>query len=111
MKGAKKSKMIKEPTLTNVMSAVQDLTEAVQVGFAKVEDRFDDVEQGLDGVENRLGSVEYRMTALENRTGSLEDGVEDIKETLGGIARATDKDAVAIINHERRIRHLEKAQA
>jgi len=35
--------------------------------------------------------------------------VEDMKDTLTGVARAVDKDTLTIINHERRIRHLEKA--
>lgn len=112
-----------EPTLTDVVGlvqnlavSVQDLTEAVQTGFAKVDDRFDRVESRLDKVENRLNRVEggindvgYRVTALEKRTGSLEIAVEDMNETLNGVARAVDKDAVAILDHERRIRHPEKA--
>ena len=94
----------KEPTLTGVMIAVQDLTDAVQTGFAKVDD-------SLGMVENRLGEVEYRMTAVEKRVGSLEETVEDMKDTLNGVARAVDKDTLTIMNHERRIRHLEKAHA
>ena len=104
MKKVKKSKTIKEPTLTNVMGAVQDLTEAVQAGFAKVDSKFDNT-----GVQ--FDEVKYRITALEKRTGSLENSVEDMKDTLNGVARAVDKDALVIMNHERRIRHLEKSNA
>jgi hypothetical protein len=96
MKSKKKS-FGYEPNLSDVL-------EAVQTGFTKVDGR-------LDRVEGRLGEVEYRMTALEKRTGSLEDTVEEMNETLQGVARAVDKDAVAILDHERRIRHLEKAAA
>jgi peptidoglycan hydrolase CwlO-like protein len=101
MKKAKKLKANKEPTLTSVMGAVQELTEAVQTGFAKVDDKFDNVDMQFD-------EVKYRITALEKRTGSLENSVEDMKDTLNGVARAVDKDALVIMNHERRIRHLEK---
>lgn len=97
-------------------TTLNDVLEAVQVGFTKVENRLDGVENRLDGVENkldgvenRLGEVEYRMTALEKRTGSLENTVEDMKDTLNGVARAVDKDSLVIMNHERRIRHLEKS--
>ena len=107
-----------EPTLTDVAGlvqnlavSVQDLTEAVQTGFAKVDDRFDKVESRLDRVEGGINDVGYRVMMLEKRTGSLEIAVEDMNETLNGVARAVDKDAVAILDHERRIRHLEKAGA
>ena len=124
VKSTKKSEEL-EPTLTNVMGVVQNLSEtvqdlidAVQTGFAKNDDHHDEIKGRLDRVEGRLEKVEgglsdvgYRVTALEKRTGSLEVSVEDMKETLGGIARAVDKDAVAILDHERRIRHFEKAGA
>ena len=84
----------KEPKVSG--TTLDDVLGAVQVGFTKV--------------ENRLGEVEYRMTALEKRTGSLEDTVEDMRDTLNGVARAVDKDALVIMNHERRIRHLEKSR-
>lgn len=99
-----------EPTVSDVMDAVQkfsgrfdtlegsaqDLTEAVQTGFAKVEKRFDQVDE--------------RFNRLERRTGSLENSVEEMKETLDGVARAVDKDAVTVLNYGHRIRHLGKAQ-
>ena len=37
--------------------------------------------------------------------------LEDMKNTLEGVARAVDKDALTVLNHERRIRHLEKTSA
>ncbi len=104
MKKAKKTKGNTEPTITNMMDAVQDLTEAVQTGFARVDDKFNKMNVQFD-------EVKYRITALEKRTGSLEGAVEDMKITLNGAARAVDKDSLTIMNHERRIRHLEKARA
>ncbi|MBI2409821.1 hypothetical protein HYV30_02140 [Candidatus Kaiserbacteria bacterium] len=91
MKRAKKSDTY-EPTLSDVLGAVQ-------TGFEKIENKF----------EERFDGLEYRMTAIEKRTGALEDAVEDMKETLDGVARAVDKDSVKILDHERRIRRLEKA--
>lgn len=83
-------------------ATISDVLEAVQTGFAKVDDKFNNMDVQFD-------EVKYRITALEKRTGSLEDSVEDMKDTLNGVARAVDKDALVIMNHERRIRHLEKA--
>ena len=100
MKSVKKSRKL-EPTITNVMVAVQDLTEAVQVGFAKNDTQHDEIRDSL----NDLG---YRVTAVEKRTGSLENAIDDMKETLEGVAKAVDKDSLAILDHERRVRHLEK---
>ncbi len=101
-KSLKKKSSSYEPTLLDVLGAVQ-------TGFAKVDERFDQVDNRLDAVENRLGEVEYRGTAVERRVGSVEETLEDMKITLNGVARAVDKDTLTIMNHERRIRHLEKA--
>ena len=76
-----------EPTLTDVL-------EAVQTGFTKMEEKFDD-----------LG---YRVTVVEKRVGAVEVTLEEMTGTLDGIAKAVDKDAEAIINHENRIAPLEK---
>ena len=110
VKSLKKSSSY-EPTLSDVLGAVQTGFVKVDERFDQVDDRFDIVEGRLDRVENKLGEVEYRMTAVEKRVGSLEETVEDMKDTLTGVARAVDKDTLTIMNHERRIRHLEKAHA
>lgn len=94
MKKVKKSNKY-EPTISDVLGVVQ-------TGFAKVDDK-------LGSMDVQFDEVKYRITALEKRTGSLEDSVEDMKDTLNGVARAVDKDALVIMNHERRIRHLEKS--
>lgn len=96
-KRLKKNSSSYEPTLSDVLGAVQ-------TGFAKVEKRFDHADERFD-------AIEYRVMAVEKRTGSLEEKVEDVKDTLNGVARAGDKDTLTIMNHERRIRHLEKAHA
>ena len=86
-----------EPTLSDVLGAVQ-------TGFAKNDNQHDEIKNGLN-------DLAYRVTELEKRTGSLEETVGDMKDTLNGVARAVDKDTLTIMNHERRIRHLEKTHA
>lgn len=83
-----------EPTISEVL-------EAVQTGFAKVDGRFEQV-------DGRFGELEYRMMAIEKRTGAVENTLEEVKETLNGIARAVDKDAIAILDHEHRISIVER---
>ena len=99
------------PTLGGVVKSVQDLTLAVQSGFQHMEARFDGVENRLGGVEGRLGEVEQELRGVSRRVGSLEEKVEDMDETLSAVAKAVDKDAVTILDHERRIVKLEKVRA
>lgn len=100
MKSVSKSST-KEPTITDVMGAVQDLTEAVQTGFAKNEVKHDETKHSID-------DLAYRVTALEKRTSAVEETIEEVKVTLNGVARAVDKDAVTVLDHERRISRIEK---
>ncbi len=118
MKKAKKSKAIIEPTVAEVMGAVQDLTEAVQTGFAKVEKRFNMLEDVVERQGSLLGSLvdgqnnlRERVSILDQRMSKTQNRVEDIADSLGDITRVADRDRVSTIDHERRIRHLEKARA
>ncbi len=118
MKKAKKSKAITEPTVAEVMGAVQDLTEAVQTGFAKVEKRFNMLEDVVERQGSLLGSLvdgqnnlRERVSILDQRMSKTQNRVEDIADSLGDITRVADRDRVSTIDHERRIRHLEKARA
>lgn len=119
MKSVKKSKMTKEPTVSDVMGAVQDLTEAMQAGFTKVEERINDEFGQVGGRFERIErSIRTFHAGQENlaetindthrRVVNLEHRVEDVRETLSDITEAEEKDAEATINHEFRISHLEK---
>ncbi|MCR4276347.1 MAG: hypothetical protein NUV90_03110 [Candidatus Parcubacteria bacterium] len=118
MKKAKKSKVTKEPTISEVMGAVQDLTGAVQTGFAKVEKRFNKIEDTVERHESLLISLvdgqnqlRERVSILDQRVSKTQNRVEDIADSLGDITRVADRDRVSTIDHERRIRHLEKTRA
>jgi len=93
MEDAKKSNEY-EPTLLDVLDAVQN-------GFTKMEDRF--TEMG-----GRFDDLGYRVTAVEKRVGDVENTLEEMKGTLESIEHAVDKDAVTIVDHEHRIVHLEE---
>lgn len=93
MENVKKSNEF-EPTLLDVL-------EAVQTGFGKMEEKFEQV-------DDRFDKIDVRFDKLEKRVGAVEITLEGMKETLESIEHAVDKDAEAIINHEDRVSHLEK---
>ncbi len=125
MKNAKKSSTI-EPTLKGVANAIQDLTEAVQTGFARTEQILDRHEEILNkhgkilsqhgkilgqhgemlGQHGRiLGTLHagqellnQRVGDVERRLGKTQNRIEDIADMLEG-------------NYEPRLRHLEKVRA
>ena len=109
MKKVMKKSSEYEPTIADVLGAVQLGFSKVDDRFDKVDDRFSKVDIRFDKIEGSLDDLGYRVTALEKRTGSLENAVEDMKETLDGVARAVDKDTLVVLDHGRRIRRLEKA--
>lgn len=110
MKKAKKSKKY-EPTIANVLDVVQTgfarndklLTE-LQAGFARHDRILATLHEGQENLRGQLKEVDRRLSNTQNR-------VEDIADSLGDITRVADKDRVSTLDHERRIRHLEKAQA
>lgn len=87
MKNAKKSDGV-EPTIKDVMGAVQDLTEAVQIGFEKVEDRFaqhkgilttlhEDQEQLRELLNERTSALDKRISDTQNRVENIADMLEE----------------------------------
>ncbi|MDO8551996.1 MAG: hypothetical protein Q7S01_00525 [bacterium] len=96
MKSTKKSAK-HEPSLTGVMNAVQDLAEAMQVGFAKVENRFDGIDIHLDGVDARLDGIDVRLDGIDSdlvemndRLRSVEKGQAETHRRLDSIERKQD---------------------
>ena len=111
--------MNKESTISDVMVAVRDLTDAMQTGFAKAEERMDDefaqvsgrfekVERGIRSLQTGQDNLTERVGDVHRRVVNLEHRVEDVRDSLADITEAEEKDAEATINHEYRISHLEK---
>ena len=87
---------------------MQDLTEAVQTGFAKVEERFDTIEGTIkrhDGLLTALveGQDELRESVhvLDQRVNKTQNRIEDV----------VDEHHDTLLGHSRRIAILEKARA
>jgi hypothetical protein len=61
------------------------------------------LQKGVEGLKD-----EVRI--LGTRVGGLEVKFEEFGEELSAVARAVDRDAVTLIDHERRITRLEKTE-
>jgi|SRR3989344_2918667 len=106
-------------------TTLDDVLEAVQGGFGKVEKRLDKVERRLDGVERRITMVDTRMGMVENRMSGIEDTnrhlirrvgemegkMDEVQEVVEGLSKALDHDTIEVIQHERRIKRLEKVRS
>ncbi len=106
MKKANKSKT-SEPTISdavnavqklsgkfdNLSGAVQDLTEAVQVGFERHEKVLKALVEGQEQLRESVGILDQRVSKTQSR-------IEDV----------VDENRDAVLNHERRIRHLERTR-
>jgi hypothetical protein len=83
-----------EPTITDVIVAVQSLAETVQTGFERHEHLLTTLVEGQQNLREilnaRVGDVEQRLVKTQNR-------VEDIAEMLED-------------NYEPRLKHLEEAR-
>lgn len=100
-KDERKSKEIKEPTLGEVLAVMNERFALVE---NKIDQRFEMMNERADGVDARLGDLQRGQTKLQNQ-------VADIQDDLTSVLHASDKDALTIINHERRIVRLEKVCA
>ena len=67
--------MNNEPTISDVLEAVNNFS-------TRVDERFDRIEGRLDGVEGRLDRVDGRFDKVDERFGSLESDVAHIKNVM-----------------------------
>ena len=87
-----------EPTITDVMGVVQDLSvsvqdlaEAMQSGFAKVEDRFDGIDNRLDGIDNRLDGMDGRLLSLEKGQAETHRRLDSLERKQSGMLASLDE--------------------
>jgi hypothetical protein len=70
-----------------------------------------DIGREILTMKSILQDLVAAVQELTHRMGKVEMRLGDVEERLDGIERAIDKDAVTIVDHERRIRRLEGARA
>lgn len=76
-----------------------------------VVERLDRIAHTLAVLHEGQGQIQEGTRDLKGRMGRVEEKLEDAREILDGVARAVDKDAVTVLDHERRIRRLEKTRS
>lgn len=100
-KDERKSKEIKEPTLGEVLAVMNERFMLVE---NKIDQRFGMMNERVDSVDARLGDLQRGQTKLQNQ-------VADMQDDVASVLHASDKDALTIIDHERRLARLEKVCA
>ncbi len=102
---------IYEPTLSDVL-------EAVQSGFARVDEQFAKVDERFSEIDSHFAKVDERLARHDALLAVLREGQENLREQLNDNTRRLittqnrieDIADVLEIDHERRITRLEKAR-
>jgi hypothetical protein len=101
---------------------ITEVLESMNAGFSRMDRKFSEIDKRFGGIDARLDSHDKQFINLiegqnnlllitqniQYRVGNLEVSMEEIKEDLGVLTEAEEKDAMASINHEFRIIRLEK---
>lgn len=90
-----------EPMISDVMGVVQDLAEAMQMGFERHEKILNTLVVGQENLTERVNGIDQRLTATHGR-------VEDIAEMLEDMTEVVDENRDMLFKHEGRITALEK---
>ena len=85
------------------IDTIEKLAALVAEGFADVESKFEEVNLTLGHVQDDVRSLRYDVKELKSDVG-------EIKRDITAHGKAIDKDALALINHERRISKLENVR-
>ena len=97
MKAIKKMTEEYEPTITDVL-------EAMQVGFARQDQMFASLAEGQDHLREDVKDINQRLTKTQMR-------VEDVAEMLEDMTEVVDENRDLIFEHGERITVLERAVA
>lgn len=82
------------------IDSIEKLAALMAEGFADVESKFEEVNLTLGHIQDDIRSVRYDVKELRTDVG-------EVKRDITAHGKAIDKDALALINHERRISKLE----
>ncbi|MDB5189865.1 MAG: hypothetical protein JWN49_191 [Parcubacteria group bacterium] len=109
---------------TNLEPTLYDVIDIMNIGFGRLDGlvgRFDSLEGRFDKLEEKMeggfARVEIEIRELGDRVGSLETRVttlalkvDGVDERLEIMAHAFDIETVKIIDHEKRIKKLERVR-
>lgn len=104
-------------TVNEIYKAVQFLVEHA----GGVDNRLDGIDNRLDGIDNRLDGIDIKLDRVDERLDSLEGSVGELRERMTSVekiqsdildelrplSRAQSADSMTIIQHDKRITHIE----
>ncbi|MCX6788103.1 MAG: hypothetical protein NT108_02995 [Candidatus Kaiserbacteria bacterium] len=116
MKGMSKSNKKHEPTIADVLDAVQtgfsrheDILTELQTGFARHKDVLIELQTGSERHERILTTLHEGQ---QNLSEQLKNAGRRLANTQNrNVTRTGVKEKFSILDHERRIRHLEKTRS
>ncbi len=71
----------KEPTLRDVLAAIDSLAESTAKGFASVDTRFDAVDERFDKLEVRMDKLDTKFDVLSGHYAELSENVKKLTDT------------------------------
>ena len=93
-----------DPSNTDLLEGMNKRFNMVFTELKKNDSRFDLMFRQLSSIKDEVRDIKDQQQA---------DGevLDEVRETLTAVAKAVDADAVTVLNHEVRIKKLEKAVA
>ncbi|MEK7601625.1 MAG: hypothetical protein AAB480_03795 [Patescibacteria group bacterium] len=90
------------------IDSIEKLATLMAEGFADLKNGLtEEMESRFEEVNLSLGHVQDDVRSLRYDVKELKSDVAEIKRDITAHGKAIDKDALALINHERRISKLE----
>ena len=91
----------KEPTLRDVLDGMNSRFNMVFTELQKNDTRFDLAFRQFRSIHDNIKEIRETQNADS-------EVLDEVRETVNATAKAVDTDAITIINHESRIKRLEK---
>lgn len=90
--------------------AVDKRFDAVDKRFVAVDKKFDAIDKKFVLINGRIDNVDERLGEVKHKLTKVEVTVLDTQDDLRGALAAIDGDSIKVLDHEKRIRRLEKVR-
>jgi archaellum component FlaC len=123
---ARKKKVVRGVTNEKIMGFLVEMDNHITTMDGRItnmDDRITNIDGRITTMDGRITNTNDRVTDMDRRMATKEDlkdfatkadlerFKEDILEEIRPITKAVDKDAVTLVNHEKRIISLERKTA
>jgi uncharacterized membrane-anchored protein YhcB (DUF1043 family) len=93
---------------------LDELTITLEARFNRIDERFEAVDKRFDAMYEYM-SVSFKqihqdMRAIHGRMTDVEEKDIDTEDRLTGVEKAVDKDSIQLMDHQKRLRRLEKKE-